>query len=149
MISPCHIMPSSCSRPLVTSMTIPLYRTLSWVESISSARGRFVLASISSIQRIRGLPRPRLPSLILSIVDFSSPLALATWPKYESFCFLILFCSGMTGPISSHPDALVRNAFQGIRSILLQHHSSKASILLVSFFFMVHDSDHETMQSEI
>jgi len=60
-VSLIHLVPSSRCRPLVTSMTIFVNRTLSWVAFICSFRGRFVITRISFIQRSQGLPRHRIP----------------------------------------------------------------------------------------
>ena len=59
---------------------------------------------------------------------------------YDSCCFFINVSSGIVGLISSITDLLVRLAVHGIRSSLLQHHNSKLSILLLSVFRIVQDS---------
>ena len=77
------------------------------------------------------------PSIFPSIRVFSNELALLiAWPKYWSFSFNI-------GPSNEHPglisrmDCLDLLAVQGTLKSLLQHHSSKASSLWHSAFFMV------------
>ena len=59
------------------------------------------------------------------------------WPKYWSFSFSISPCNEHPGLISFRMDWLDLLAVQGTLASLLQHHSSKASILQCSAFFMV------------
>ena len=59
------------------------------------------------------------------------------WPKYWSFSFSISPSSEYSGMISFRIDSFDLFAVQGILKSLLQHHSSKASILRCSAFFMV------------
>ena len=80
-----------------------------------------------------------LPSIFPSIRVFSNESALcSTWPKYWSFSFNISPFSEHPGLISFRMDWLDLLAVQGTLKILLQHHSSKASILRCSAFFIVH-----------
>ena len=79
-----------------------------------------------------------LPSIFPNIRVFSNESALCIrWPKYWGFSFNI-------SPSNEHPglisfmDWLDLLAVQGTLKSLLQHHSSKASILLCSAFFIVH-----------
>ena len=60
------------------------------------------------------------------------------WPKYWSFSFSISPSSEYSGLISFHMDSLDLLAVQGTLKSLLQHHSSKASILWRSASFIVH-----------
>ena len=79
-----------------------------------------------------------LPSVFPSIRVFSSESALhIRWPKYWSFSFSIGPSNEYSGLISSKIDWLDLLAVQGTLKSLLQHHSSKASILWHSAFFMV------------
>ena len=79
-----------------------------------------------------------LPSIFPSIRVFSNELALCTrWPKYWSFSFSISPSKEYSGLISFRMDWLDLLAVQGTLKSLLQHHSSKASILQCSAFFMV------------
>ena len=79
-----------------------------------------------------------LPSIFLSIRVFSSESALhIRWPKYWSFSFNISPSNEHPGLISSSIDWLDLLEVQGTLKSLLQHHSSKASILLCSAFFLV------------
>ena len=79
-----------------------------------------------------------LPSVLPSIRVFSSESALhVRGPKYWSFSFNINPSSEYSGLISFRIDWLDILSVQGTHKILLQHHSSKASILWRSAFFMV------------
>ena len=79
-----------------------------------------------------------LPSIFPSIRVFSSESVLSfRWPKYWSFSFNISLSSVYSGLISFKMDWLGFLAVQGTLKNLLQHHSSKASILRHSAFFMV------------
>ena len=80
-----------------------------------------------------------LPSIFPSIRVFSDDSALRMrWPKYWSFSFSISPSSEHPGLISFRMmDWLDLLAVQGTLKSLLQHHSSKASILLHSAFFIV------------
>ena len=79
-----------------------------------------------------------LPSVFPSIRIFSSDSVLhITWPKYWSFSFSISSSNEYLGLISFRMDWLDLLAVQGTLKSLLQHHSSKASILWHSVFFIV------------
>ena len=79
-----------------------------------------------------------LPSIFSSIRVFPSELALGMrWPKYWSFSLSISSSNEYSKLISFRIDWFDLLAVQGILKNLLQHHSSKASILWHSAFFMV------------
>ena len=79
-----------------------------------------------------------LPSIVPSIKIFSNESALhIRWPKYWSFSFNISPFNEHPGLISFRLDWLDLLAVQGTLKSLLQHHSSKASILQHSGFFIV------------
>ena len=79
-----------------------------------------------------------LPSIFPSIRVFSNESVLhIRWPKYWSFSFSISPSNEYLGLISFRIDWLDLLAVQGTLKSLLQHHSSKASILQHSAFFMV------------
>ena len=79
-----------------------------------------------------------LPSIFPSIRVFSNESVLwVKWPKYWSFSFYISPPNEHPGLISFRMDWLDLLAVQGTLKSLLQHHSSKASILLLSAFFTV------------
>ena len=88
-----------------------------------------------------------LPSIFPSIRVFShESVLLIRWPKYRSFSFSISPSNGYSGLISFRMDWLDLRAVQGALKSLLQHHSSKASILWHSAFFIV-DLLHPYMTS--
>ena len=79
-----------------------------------------------------------LPSIFPSIKVFSNESALRIrWPKHRSFSFNISPSSEHPGLITFRMDWLDLLALQGTLKSLLQHHSSKASILWCSAFFIV------------
>ena len=79
-----------------------------------------------------------LPSIFPSISVFSNELALRIrWPKSWSFSFIISLFNEHPGLISFRMDWLDLLAVQGTLKSLLQHRSSKASILQYSAFFIV------------
>ena len=78
------------------------------------------------------------PSVFPNIRVFPSESVLCIrWPKYWSFSFSISPSNEYSGLISFRMDWLDLLAIQGTSKSLLQHHSSKASILQCSAFFMV------------
>ena len=84
------------------------------------------------------LCRPLLfpPSIFPSIRVFSNESVGLRWPKYWSFSFSISLSNECSGLISFRIDWLDLLAVQGTLKSLLQHHSSKASILQCSAFFI-------------
>ena len=85
------------------------------------------------------LCRPLLlpPSVFSSIRIFASESVLCIrWPKYWNFSFSISLSNEYSGPISFRMDWLDLLVVQGTLKNLLQHHSSKASILRCSAFFI-------------
>ena len=79
-----------------------------------------------------------LPSIFLSIRVFTNELVLhIRWPKYWSFSFSISSSNEYSGLISFRMGWLDLLAVQGTLRSLLQHHSSKASIVQHSAFFIV------------
>ena len=79
-----------------------------------------------------------LPSIFPSIRVFSNEsVPCITWPKYCCISFSISPSNEHPGLVSFRMDWLYLHAVQGTLKSLLQHHSSKASILWHSTFFMV------------
>ena len=79
------------------------------------------------------------PSILPSIRVFSNESSRRIrWPKYWSFSFNISPSNEYSGLISFRMDRLNLHAVQGTLKSLLQHHSSKTSILWCSAFFIVH-----------
>ena len=100
------------------------------------------LTSIESVMPSNHLilchPLLFLPSIFPSIGTFSNESALRIrWPNYWRFCFSISPSNEYPGLISFRMDWLDLLAVQGTLKSLLQHHSSKASILWCSDFFIV------------
>ena len=93
---------------------------------------------IPSNHLILCLPLLLLPSIFPSIRIFSNESALHTrWPNYWSFGFSISPSNEYSGLISFRIDWVDLIAVQGTVKSLLQHHSSKASIIWCSVFFIV------------
>ena len=110
--------------------------SLSVTNSWSSLR----LMSIESVMPSNCLilcrPLLLLPSIFPSIRVFSNESALRIrWPEYWSFSFSISPSNEYSGLISSRIDWFDLLAVQGTLKSLLQHHSSKASILQLSFLY--------------
>ena len=121
----------------VTPWTATHQASLSITNSRSSLRLMSIESAMPSSHLI--LCRPLLlPSILPSIRVFSNELALRIrWPKYWSFSFNISPSNEHPGLISFRMDWLDLLAIQGTLKSLPQHHSSKASILLCSDFFIV------------
>ena len=79
-------------------------------------------------------PAPNPPSI--RVISHESTLRMR-WPKYWSFNFSIILSKEIPGLISFRMDWLDLLAVQGTLKSLLQHHSSKASVLRYSAFFTV------------
>ena len=110
--------------------------------SITNSGSLLKLISIKSVMVSNHLilcrPLLLLPSVFPSIRVFSKKSALSIrWPKYWSFSFNISPSNEYLGVISFRRYLLDLLAAQGTLRSLLQHHSSKASILQCSAFFVV------------
>ena len=111
--------------------------------SITNSRSLLRLMSVESVMPSNHLilchPLLLLPSIFPSIRVFSNESVLCIrWPKYWSFSFSISPSNqSNSGLISFRMDWLDLLAIQGTLKHLLQHHSSKASILQCSAFFIV------------
>ena len=115
--------------------------------SITNSRSSLKLRSIESVMPFSHLilchPLFLLPPSPPSITVFSNESTLPMrWPKYWSFSFSIIPSKEHPGLISSRMDWLDLLAVQGTLKSLLQHHSSKASILRCSAFFTVNSHIH-------
>ena len=111
--------------------------------SVTNSRSLLKLMSIELVMpsnhHILCRPLLLLPSIFPSIRVFSSESALRIrWPKYWSFSFSIIPSKEISGLISLRMDWLDLLAVQRTLKSLLQHHSSKASILWCSAFFVIH-----------
>ena len=126
---------------MVITMTIFLQASRSLAKPHSSMSVQFVTALMSSSHRTLGLPLFLVPPPIPNIIDFSELFSLRMiCPKYDSCCFFINASGGLVALISSITDLLFLLAVHGILSSLLQLHNSKLSILLLSAFLIVQDS---------
>ena len=110
--------------------------------SITNSRSLLKLMSVESVMPSNHLilchPHLLPPSIFPSIRVFSSESVLhIRWPKYWSFSFSISSSNEYSGLISFRIDWLDLLAVQRTLKSLLQHYSSKASILRRSAFFMV------------
>ena len=110
--------------------------------SITNSQSLLKLVSIELVMLSNHLilccPLLLQPSIFPSIRVFSNESILCIrWPKYWSFSFSIHPSNEYSGLISFRIDWLDLLAVQGTLKSLLQHHSSKASILQHSAFFMV------------
>ena len=110
--------------------------------SITSSQSLLKLMSTETVMPSNHLilccPLLLPPSISPSIRVFSNESALRMrWPKYWSFSFYVSPSNEHPGLISFRMDCLDLLAVQGTLRSLLQHHSSKASILLCSAFFIV------------
>ena len=112
--------------------------TLSITNSWSPLKLMTIESVIPSNHLILSCPLLLLPSVFPSIRVFSNESVLCIrWPNYWSFSFSISPFNEYSGLISFRVDWLGLLAVQGTLKSLLQHHSSKASILQHSAFFIV------------
>ena len=110
--------------------------------SITNSQSLLKLMSIESVMQSSHLilchPLLLLPPIPPSIRVFSNESTLCMrWPKYWSFSFSIIPSKEIPGLISFRMHWLDLLAVQGTLKSLLQHHSSKASILRCSAFFTI------------
>ena len=120
----------------VTPWISALQASLSITISLSSLKLRCIELVMPSSHLILCHPLLLLPPIPPSIRVFSNVSTLhMRWPKYWSFSFSIIPSKEHPGLISFRMDWLDLLAVQGTLKSLLQHHSSKASILRCSAFF--------------
>ena len=128
--------PMDCSTPgLPVHHQLPEFTQTNGHESIESV--------MPSNHLILCCPLLLLPSLFPSIMFLSNESALhIRWPKYWHFSFSISPSNEYSGLISFRMDWLCLLAVQGTLKSLLQHHSSKPSILQCSAFFRSNSHIH-------
>ena len=110
--------------------------------SVNNTQSLLKLMSIKSVMPSNHLilchPLLLLPSIFPSIRVFSNESVLCIrWPKCWSFSFSLSPSNEYSGLVSFRTDKFDLLAVQGTLKSLLQHHSSKASVLWLSAFFMV------------
>ena len=128
----------SCVRLFATPWIAARQASLSITNSRSPPKPMSIKSVMPSNHLILCHPLLLLPSIFPSIRVFSNELALRIrWPKYWNFSFNISPSNEHPGLISFRMDWLDLLAVQGTLKSLLQHHSSKASILWHSAFFLV------------
>ena len=122
----------------VTPWTAACQASLSMTNARSLAKLMCIESVMPSNHLILCHPLLLLPSIFPSIRVFSNEAALRIrWPKWWNFSFNISPSNEYSGLISCRMDWLDLLAVQGTLKSLLQHHSSKASILWCSAFFIV------------
>ena len=123
---------------LLTPWTAAHQASLSITNSGSSPKPMSIESVMPSNHLILSCPLLLLPSIFSSIRVFSDESVLPIrWSNYWSFSFSISPSNEYSGLISLRMDWLDLLAVQGTLKSLLQHHSSKASILWHSAFFIV------------
>ena len=128
----------SCVQLFVTPWTTAHQTSLSITNSRSPHKPMSIESVMPSNHLILCHPLLLPPSIFPSIWVFSNESVLCIrWPKYWSFSFNISPSNEHLGLISFRMDWLDLLAVQGTLKSLLQHHSSKASILQYSAFFIV------------
>ena len=128
----------SCVRLFATPWTTARQASLSITNSWSPPKPMSIESVMPSNHLILCRPLLLLPSIIPSIRVFSNESALhIRWPKYWSFSFNISLSNEHLGLISFRMEWLDLLVVQGTLKSLLQHLSSKASILWCSAFFVV------------
>ena len=128
----------SCVWLFATPWTTARQAFLSLTISHSLLKHISIESVMPSNHLILCCPLLLLPSIFPSIRVFSNKSVLhIRWPKYWSFNFSISPSNEYSGLISFRIDLFDLLAVQGTLKSLLQHHSSKASILRCSAFFIV------------
>ena len=128
----------SCVQLFATPWTAAHQASLFITNSQSPPKLMSIESVMPSSHLILCHPLLLLPSIVPSIRVFSNESALSIrWPKYWSFSFNISPSKEHPGLISFRMDWLDLLAVQGTLKSLLQHHSSKASILQCSAFSIV------------
>ena len=125
-------------RLFVTPWTAACQASLSITNSRSPPKPMSIKSMMPSNHLILCCHLLLLPSIFPSIRVFSNESVLRIrWPKYWNFSFSIRPYNEYSGLIFFRMDWLDLLAVQGTLKSLLQHHSSKASILWRSAFFLV------------
>ena len=141
----CNLILIQFKRSVVSDSATPWIAARQASLSITNSRGSFKFTSIESVMPSSHLilcrPLLLLPPIPPCIRVFSNESTLRMrWPKYWSFSFSIIPSKEIPGQISIRMDWLDLLAVQGTLKSLLQHHSSKASILRRSTFLLTYVS---------
>ena len=130
------VLPPSCVRLFVTPWSAACQASLSFTISWSLLKLMFIESVMLSNHLVLCHPLLLMPSIFPSIRVFSNELAFCIrWSKYWSFS--ISLSNEYSGLISFRIDWFDLLAVQGTLKSLLQHYSSKASVLWHSAFFMI------------
>ena len=144
----CGLVQFSCVQLFATPWTATRQASLFITNSRSLPKLMCIELVMPSNQFILCHPLLLPPSIFPNIRIFSNESVLCIrWPKYWSFSFSISPSNEYSGLISFRMDWLDILAVQGTLKSLLQHHSSKASVLRCSAFFIVQLS-HPYMTTE-
>ena len=137
MLFPCVVVQLlSCVWLLATRWPAALQASLSFIISWSLLKLMFIESVMPSNHLMLCHPLLLLPSIFPSIRAFSSESAfLIRWPKYQSSSFSISPSNNYSGLICFLIDWFDLLAVQGTLKSLLQHHSSKASMLQCPAYF--------------
>ena len=128
-----QLCPTLCNPMNHSTPGLPVHHQL-----LSPSKPMSIESVMPSSHLILCRPRFLLPPIPPSIRVFSNESTLhMRWPKYWSFSFSIIPSKEHPGLVSFRMDWLDHIAVQGTLKSLLQHHSSKASILWLSVFFTV------------
>ena len=130
----------SCFRPFVIAWTATHQTSLSITNSWSLLKLMSIESEMPSNRLILCCPLLLLPPIFPSISLSNESALHIRWLKYWSFSLSISPFNEYSGLLSFRIDWLDLLAVQGTLNSLLQHHSSKASILWHSAFFMVQSS---------
>ena len=123
-----------------TPWTAACQATLSITNSRSPPKSMSIVSAMPSNHLILCLPLLLLPSVFPSIRIFANESALhIKWPKHWSFSFNISLSNEHPGLISFRMVCLNLLAVQGTLKSLIQHHSSKSSILHSPTLTSIHD----------
>ena len=132
----------SCAQLFATPWTVTCQASLSFTISLSLLKLMSIKSVMPSNHLILCHPLLLLPSIFPSIRVFSESVLFIRWPKYWSFSFSISPSNEYSGQIFFMTDWFDLLAVQRTLRSLLQHYSSKASILQHSAFFMDGPTNH-------
>ena len=138
MLAQVSSVAQSCPTLCESPWTAARQASLSIINSRSLPKLMTIESVMPSNHLIFCRPLLLLPSVFPSIrVLFNESVLRIRWPKYWSFSFIMSHSNDYSGLLSFRMDWFDLPAIQETLRSLLQHHSSKASILQCSAFFMV------------